>query len=170
MKLDSINVSLASFQISNVELIYLDPYNNTLGENNWIIICLAIISCICSICAIYLSFGVVMFEKHGLNPENRKLLDMLISFVMGASIILVIPTTCLMVQRNVFGPFQNENIVVGLVSVQAFGRITVIMVTIEAYFVWYMTEKVFKGQCEMDAVGMAECISFFTVSLSPPLL
>ena len=111
-----------------------------------------------------------MFEKHGLNPENRKLLDMLISFVMGASIILVIPTTCLMVQRNVFGPFQNENIVVGLVSVQAFGRITVIMVTIEAYFVWYMTEKVFKGQCEMDAVGMAECISFFTVSLSPPLL
>ena len=109
MKLDSINVSLASFQMPNIELMYLDPYNNTLGENNWIIICLAIIPCICSICAIY---------------------------------------------------------VVGLVSIQAFVRITVLMVTIEAYFVWYMTEKVFKGQCEMDAVGMAECISFFTVSLS----
>ena len=107
-----------------------------------------------------------MFEKHGLNPDNRKLLDMLISFGMVVSIILLVPTTCLMVQRNIFGPFQNENIVVGLVSIQAFGRITVLMVIIEAYFVWYMTEKVFKGQCEMDAVGMAECISFFTVSIS----
>ena len=109
MKLDSINVSLASFQMPYVEFIYLDPYNNTFGENNWIIICLAIIPCICSICVIY---------------------------------------------------------VVGLVSIQAFVRITVLMVTIEAYFVWYMTEKVFKDQYEMDAVGMAECISFFTVSIS----
>ena len=49
MKLDSINVSLASFQMPYVEFIYLDPYNNTFGENNWIIICLAIIPCICSI-------------------------------------------------------------------------------------------------------------------------
>ena len=112
MKLASINVSLANFQMPNVELWYLDPYNNTLGENNWIIICLAIIPCICSICAIY---------------------------------------------------------VVGLVSIEAFVRITVLMVTIEAYFVWYMTEKVFKGQCEMDAVGMAECIKFFTVSISAGL-
>ena len=150
----------------NVELIYLDPYNNTLGENNWIIIFSVIISCICSICAIHLSFGVVIFEKHGLNNDNRTLLDMLISFGMIVSIIIVVPTTILMVHRNVFGPFQNENMVIGLVSIKVFGQIAVLMVTIEAYFVWYMTEKVFKGQCEMDAVGMAECISFFTVSIS----
>ena len=110
-----------------------------------------------------------MFEKHGLNPENRKLLDMLISFGMIVSIIIVVPTTILMVHRNVFGPFQNENMVIGLVSIKVFGQIAVLMVTIEAYFVWYMTEKVFKGQCEMDAVGMAECIKFFTVSISAGL-
>ena len=32
--------------------------------------------------------------------------------------------------------------------------------------VWYMTEIVFKNQCEMEEVGMAECINVFIVSLS----
>ena len=110
-----------------------------------------------------------MFEKHGLNNDNRTLLDMLISSGMIVSIIIVVPTTILMVHRNVFGPFQNENMVIGLVSIKVFGQIAVLMVTIEAYFVWYMTEIVFKNQFEMDEVGMAECIKFFIVSLSAGL-
>ena len=109
MKLLPINVSLASFQIPEVQLLYLDPYNNTLGEANWFILFLAFIICICSICVIFASCGIIMFEKYALNPDNRKLLDMLISFGMIIGIVALVATTILMVHRNVFGPLQSEN-------------------------------------------------------------
>ena len=166
MKLLPINVSLASFQIPEVQLLYLDPYNNTLGEANWMIVFLVFIICICSICVIFASCGIVMFEKYGLNPDNRKLLDMLISFGMIIGIMTTVATMILMVHRNVFGPLQSENLVVGLLSIQMFGQISLLMVIIEAYFVWYMTEIVLKNQCEIDEVGMGECINFFNVVLS----
>ena len=166
MKLLPINVSLASFQMQEVELLYLDPYNNTLGEANGFIVFMVFIICICSICVIFASCGVVMFEKYGLNPDNRKLLDMLISFGMIIGIMTVVVTTILTVHRNIFGPLQNQNLVVGLLSIKMFGKLCLMMVIIEAYFVWYVTEIVLKSQCEMDAVGMAECFNFFTVVLS----
>ena len=169
MKLSHTNVSLASFQMPNVELFYLDPYNNTFGENNWFIVFFVITLCICSMCSIFLSFGIWMFVKYGINPDNRRLLDMLISFGMIIFIITLVPITILMVHRNVFGPLQNETIFSGLLLIQTFGKMTIMMLTIVGVFVWYMTEIVFKNQCEMDEVGMAECIKFFIVSLSAGL-
>ena len=169
MKLVSINVSLASFQMSKVELMYLDPYNNTLGEDNWIVIFLVIILCLCSSCVICLSLGVLMFERNGLNSENRRLLDMLLSFGMIIVIVTVVPSTILMVQRNVFGPLQNENFVYGLLSIQTFGKIYTMMLMIVLVLSWYMIEMVFKNQCQMDEVGIAECIIFFIFSLSAGL-
>ena len=166
MKLAPINVSLARIQRPNIEFLYLDPYNNTLGEANWMIVFLVIIICICSICAIYLSLGIVMFERHGFNPDNRKLLDMLISSGNIFAIISVVPSTILMVHRNIFGPLQNETFVFGLLSIETFGKISFMMLLIVGVFVWYITEIVFKNQCEMEEVGMAECINIFIVSLS----
>ena len=40
------------------------------------------------------------------------------------------------------------------------------MVFIEAFLVWYICEKVFKNQYEFDQIGMAECLKFFTVTMS----
>ena len=102
MKLLPINDSLASFQMQEVELLYLDPYNNTLGEANGFIVFMVFIICICSICVIFASCGVVMFEKYGLNPDNRKLLDMLISFGMIIGIMTLVVSTILTVHRNDF--------------------------------------------------------------------
>ena len=47
-----------------------------------------------------------------------------------------------------------------------FGQISVTMIIIEGYLVWYICEKVFKNQYEFDQIGMAECLKFFTVTLS----
>ena len=40
------------------------------------------------------------------------------------------------------------------------------MIIIEAFLIWYICEVVFKNQCEFDEIGMAECLKFFTVTLS----
>ena len=40
------------------------------------------------------------------------------------------------------------------------------MVFIEAFLVWYICEKVFKNQYEFDEIGTAQCLKFFTVTLS----
>ena len=166
MKLEPMNTSLASFQVPNGTLLYLDPYNNTLGEKNQFIVFYVIILSISCICAVYLMFGVIMFEKYGLNPDNRSLLDMLISFAMILNIIQSGPTMILLVHRNVIGPLQNQDIVVGLLSIRTFTQISTLMILIEGLFVWYITEKAFKNQVDMDEIGMAECCQFFTVSLS----
>ena len=47
-----------------------------------------------------------------------------------------------------------------------FGQISASMVFIEAFLVWYICEKVFKNQYEFDEIGMAQCLKFFTVTLS----
>ena len=47
-----------------------------------------------------------------------------------------------------------------------FGQISVTMIIIEGFLVWYICEKVFKNQYEFDQIGMAECLKFFTVTLS----
>ena len=166
MKLAPMNTSLASFQMYNGTLLYLDPYNNTLGEKNQFIVFYVIIFCIICICAIYLMFGIIMFEKYGLNPDNRRLLDMLISFAMILWIIQTGPAMILLVHRNVIGPLQNQDMVVGLLSIRVFTQMSTLMILIEGLFVWYITEKAFKNQVDMDEIGMAECSQFFTVSLS----
>ena len=166
MKLALMNMSLASFRVPNLTLLYLDPYNNTLGEKNHLIVFYVTILCICFICAIYLMISIVIFEKYGLNPGNRSLLDMLISFVMIINIIQSGPDMILLVHRNIIGPFQNINMVVGLLSIKVFTQIFTMMIVIEVLFVWYITEKALKNQLDMDQMGMAECCLFFTVSLS----
>ena len=40
------------------------------------------------------------------------------------------------------------------------------MLFIEAFLVWYICEKVFKNQYEFDEIGTAQCLKFFTVTLS----
>ena len=47
MKLLSINNSLAILGMDDVNVTYLDPYYNTLGENNWIIVCLILLLSLC---------------------------------------------------------------------------------------------------------------------------
>ena len=111
-------------------------------------------------------FGTVVFEKYGLNPDNRRLLDLLISFAMIINIINSGPNIILLVHRNVIGPLQDQEIVVGLLLIRAFTWICSFLILIEGLFVWYITEKVFKNQLDMDEIGMAECCQFFTVSLA----
>ena len=40
------------------------------------------------------------------------------------------------------------------------------MVVTEAFFVWYICEMVLKTEYEFDEIGIAECLKFFTVTLS----
>ena len=40
------------------------------------------------------------------------------------------------------------------------------MIIIEAFLIWYICEVVFKNQYEFDEIGMAECLKFFTVTMS----
>ena len=68
--------SLAMFQNTNVTLSSFDPYNNTLGEQNWLVITLVICSVIYCIFGMFLAYGIIVFEKYGLNPGNRQLVDM----------------------------------------------------------------------------------------------
>ena len=116
-----------------------------------------------------LAFGLVMYEKFGLHSGNRNLFDMIISFGSLISILQSGPIMYLVTYRNLFGPFENQNLVFGLLCVHMFGNITYFMITIEGIFVWYITVKVFKNKCDMDEVGMIECIKFFTISLSSGL-
>ena len=102
------NISLASFQLPNITLLYLDPYNNTFGEEDWFVVFCTAILCILSIIVMFSMLGIVMFVKYGIeDSEYRTLLDELISFGMITSIIMLMPATILMTYRNVFGPLQS---------------------------------------------------------------
>ena len=68
--------SLAIFQNPNVTLLSLDPYNNTFGEENWLIILIVVFSCLYCIFGMCLALGIILFEKYGLNPGDRQLVDM----------------------------------------------------------------------------------------------
>ena len=45
----NMNISLASFNTTNIKLAYLDPYNNTFGEEDWFVMFCTTILCILSI-------------------------------------------------------------------------------------------------------------------------
>ena len=113
------NISLASFQLSNATLLYLDPYNNTFGEKDWFVVfCTAILSII-SIVLMFSMVGIVMFVKYGIeDTENRKLLDELISFAMITSILMLLPASILMTYRNVFGPLPSILVTKMLLNIQ----------------------------------------------------
>ena len=51
--------------------------------------------------------GIFMFVNYGIDIENRKLLDELISFGMITSIIMLMPSAILMTYRNIFGPMLS---------------------------------------------------------------
>jgi hypothetical protein len=112
------NISVASFQLPCLKLLFLDPYNNTFGEKDWIVLFCTAILCILSIILIFSMLGIVMFVKYGINKENRiLLLDEIISFAMIISIIMLLPAVILMTYRNVFGPLQNKYVTQMLLSV-----------------------------------------------------
>ena len=102
------NVSMASFQLPNLTLLYPDPYNNTFGEDDWFVVFCTAILFILSIFLTFAMLGIVMFVKYGIeDTENRKLLDELISFAMITSIFMLLPASILMTYRNVFGPLPS---------------------------------------------------------------
>ena len=68
------NTSLAIFQTKMILLLYSDPYNNTFGEKNWLVILFVIFSTICCIVSIYLMIGIVIFGSFSGNI-NRTFLD-----------------------------------------------------------------------------------------------
>ena len=101
------NISLASFQFPSIKLLYLDPYNNTIGEEDWFVVLCAVIICVLSIILMFSMLGIVMFVKYGIDIENRTLLDEVISFAMITGILMLLPETILMTYRNVFGPMPS---------------------------------------------------------------
>ena len=119
MFLITMNVSLASFQLPNITLLYLDPYNNTFGEEERFVVFCTVILFILSIFLTFLMLGIVMFVKYGIeDAENNKLLDELISFAMITSIFMLLPASILMTYRNVFGPLPSIFVTKILLNVQ----------------------------------------------------
>ena len=116
------NISLASFQLPCLKLLYLDPYNNTFGEKDWIVLFCTAILCILTIILIFSMLGIVMFVKYGISEENPGtkiwLLDELISFAMITSIFMLLPASILMTYRNVFGPLPSIFVTKILLNVQ----------------------------------------------------
>ena len=108
MFLLNLNVSLASFNLTTIKLVYLDPYNNTFGEEDGFVVLFVAVLCILSIVLICSMLGIVVFVKYGIeDTEHPKLLDEIISFGMICGIIMLLPATILMTYRNVFGPLPN---------------------------------------------------------------
>ena len=102
------NISLASFQLQSIQLLYLDPYNNTFGEEDWFVVFCTAVLFILSIVLICSMLGIVMFVKYGIeDTEHPKLLDEIISFGMISCIIMLLPAAILMTYRNVFGPLPS---------------------------------------------------------------
>ena len=101
------NISLASLQLPSIKLVYLDPYNNTFGEEDWFVALFVVVLCILSIILMISMLGIVMFVNFGIHDENRKLLDELMSFGMITSIMMLLPAAILMTYRNVFGPLPT---------------------------------------------------------------
>ena len=101
------NISLASFQLPSIKLSYLDPYNNTFGEEDWFVVLFVAVLCILSIILIISMLGIVMFVNYGIDTEDYKLLDDLMSFGMITCIIMLLPAAILMMYRNLFGPLLN---------------------------------------------------------------
>ena len=120
MFLLNMNVSLASFNTTTIKLVYLDPYNNTFGEEDGFVVFWVAILCILSIILIFLMLGIVMFVNYGIETENRTLLDELISFGTMTSIMILLPAAILMTYRNVFGPLPSifaTNMLLNIVTV-----------------------------------------------------
>ena len=120
MFLLNLNGSLASFNTASIKLAYLDPYNNTFGEEDWFVVFCAAILCILSIVLIFSMLGIVIFVNYGIETENRKLLDELISFTMITCTIMLLPAAILMTYRNVFGPLPSifaTNMLLNIVTV-----------------------------------------------------
>ena len=63
MQLLQINESVAIFQNLDVVFVYSDPYKNTFGESNWIIIILVLILCFVIIIGMILGIIHVQFLK-----------------------------------------------------------------------------------------------------------
>ena len=93
-------------------------------------------------------------------------LDEIISFGMIICIIMLLPASILMAYRNFFGPLPSILVIQILFNISKFGQISTTMIVIEGLLVWYIGEIVLKNQYEMDEIGMAECLKFFTVTLS----
>ena len=69
------NISLASFQLPSIKLLYLDPYNNTFGEEDRFVVLFVAILFILSIVLICSMLGIVVFVKYGIeDTEHPKLL------------------------------------------------------------------------------------------------
>ena len=79
------------------------------------------------------------------------------------------PEMILLLHRNVFGPLTNLNLINFILCIKLFGNICNTLAMTEGLLAWYIIEKLSKNQCEMDNVGTAECLSFFTVSISAGL-
>ena len=102
-----------------------------------------------------------MFEK-GVTTENRTFIDRLMSTGIITVIILLVPATIFMMYRNYFGPFENLNLVIGLYTVQLFGRISTVLYLLQIIFAWYITEKILQHPIEFDIEGTIQCSQFFT--------
>ena len=69
------NVSLASFNLTTIKLVYLDPYNNTFGEEDGFVVLFVAVLCVLSIVLICSMLGIVVFVKYGIeDTEHPKLL------------------------------------------------------------------------------------------------
>ena len=88
---------------------------------------------------------------------------------MLVGVICMTPNLFLIDYRNLFGPLDNQTLVRVILCIRKFGNVCNFFLCMEAILFCYITEKIFKAQPNMDDVGMAECFSFFTVTLSAGL-
>ena len=81
-----------------------------------------------------------MFVQYGIERTNWRLIDGLVSLLNSTAIICSAAYLFLITHRNLFGPFENLNLLNCLLVMQLFGRISVMMTFIEIISVWYITE------------------------------
>ena len=77
------------------------------------------------------------------------------------SIIKSAHLTVFMMNRNIFGPIQNQSLVFGILCILECGNIAYSLFFFEGIFIWYITAKGFNIQVKMDEIGMAQCLLFF---------
>ena len=160
------NNSLANFDLPELKLIYHNPYNNSLGENNQIIIALVVLFCLIILFFILLKIGLLKYAKYSFDNNKLNVIDMIYCYQITVSLIEDFLVLVFKRYVNIYGPIYNQKWAFALTCIDKFCNINFLLSSFEILLLWYFIEKVLKNKIEMDNFGTAQCLVFFNLSWS----
>ena len=103
------NDSLANFGFPELKLIYHNPYNNSLGENNRIIIALVVLFCLIILFSILLKIGLLKYAKYSFDNNKLNVIDMIYCYQITVSLTQDFLVLVFKRYVNIHGPIAHYN-------------------------------------------------------------